>query len=195
MRVLVVLSHPAANSLCRFLAETATAACRAHGFEVRVLDLDADGFDPRLSAAERAAYYQPRYRSQVPDLLDDLVWAEALVLIFPTWWFGFPAALKGWFDRVFAPGTAYDHGEGLKAIRPRLFGLRRTLAVTTLGSPWWVDRFVLRRPVRRILRAAILGTCAPNCRLQFLSLYDAEKVRPKAVEAFARRITDVISAW
>ena len=195
MRVLLVLAHPATNSLCRFFAETATAAAEARGFEVRVVDLYARGFDPRLSAAERAVYYDPHYRSDVPDLLADLVWAEALVLVFPTWWFGFPAVLKGWFDRVFAPGTAYDHAEGLRAIRPRLLGLRRALAVTTLGSPWWVDTFVLRRPVRRVLATAILGTCAPNCRLRFLSLHDAEKARPKTIAAVARRITEAIAAW
>jgi len=41
--------------------------------------------------------------------IDRLMSAEALVLVFPTWWFGFPAILKGWFDRVWAPGIAYDH--------------------------------------------------------------------------------------
>ena len=195
MRVLLVLAHPATNSLCRHFAESAAAACADRGFEVTVLDLHAAGFDPRLSAAERATYYDADYRSEVPDLLADLARAEALVLVFPTWWFGFPAVLKGWFDRVFAPGTAYDHAEGLRAIRPRLLGLRRALAVTSLGSPWWVDRFVLWRPVHRVLRTAILGTCAPNCRLRFLSLHDAEKARPKAIAAIDRRIAETIAAW
>jgi putative NADPH-quinone reductase len=108
--------------------------------------------------------------------------------VFPTWWFGFPAMLKGWFDRVWAPGVAYDHASDLGPIKPRLDRLRRAVAITTLGSPWWVDRFVLRQPVKRVLKLALLGTCAPGCRFEMLSLYQAESLSPGKVNAFRTRI-------
>ncbi|MBI5900021.1 MAG: NAD(P)H-dependent oxidoreductase [Rhodocyclales bacterium] len=195
MKCLVVIAHPLHDSLCHALAERAIAALRAAGHEVVVEDLCA-GFDPCLSAAERECYYAPQYdaaavRAEAARLLA----AEGLVLCFPTWWFGFPAVLKGWFDRVWAPGIAYDHASDLGPIRPRLAGLRRTLAVTSLGSPWWVDRLVLRRPLRRVLKTAILGTCAPACRFEMLSLYGAEKLAPTQVEAFGRRIEAVLAGW
>jgi putative NADPH-quinone reductase len=195
MKCLVVIAHPLHESLCHALAERVIGALRAAGHEVVVEDLCA-GFDPRLSAAERAGYYAPSHDvAAVRDEAARLLAAEALVLCFPTWWFGFPAVLKGWFDRVWAPGVAYDHASDLGPIRPRLGGLRRTLAVTTLGSPWWVDRLVLRRPVRRVLKTALLGTCAPACCFEMLSLYGAEKLAPAQVEAFGRRVEAALANW
>lgn len=118
-----------------------------------------------------------------------------MVLVFPTWWFGFPAILKGWFDRVWAPGVAYDHASDLGPIRSRLGGLRRVLAVTTLGSPWWVDRLVMRRPVRTILKRAIIGACAPKCGFEMLSLYEAEKASQAKVGRFMDRVRAQLRAW
>jgi hypothetical protein len=69
------------------------------------------------------------------------------------------------------------------------------LAVTSLGSPWWVDRFVLRRPVRRVLKTAILGTCAPACDFEMLSLYKAERLDAARVERFAARVVKVLARW
>jgi putative NADPH-quinone reductase len=124
-----------------------------------------------------------------------LLAAEGLVLCFPTWWFGFPAILKGWFDRVWVPGTAYDHADDLGPIRPRLMGLRRVLAVTSLGAPWWVDRIALRQPVRRVLRTAILGACAPKAKFEMLSLYRAEKLETAQVRSFERKVSRVLEGW
>jgi putative NADPH-quinone reductase len=126
---------------------------------------------------------------------DRLLDAEALVLVFPTWWFGFPAILKGWFDRVWAPGIAYDHASDFGPIKPRLHQLRKVCAVTSLGSPWWVDKLVLRQPVRRILKTALLGTCAPACDFRMLSLYNAEKLSAEQVEAFCVRVQRTLSTW
>lgn len=62
------------------------------------------------------------------------------------------------------------------------------VAITTMGSPGWIDRLVLRQPLRRVLRLAILHPCAPQARLRWLALHDAETVSPARAERFARRI-------
>ncbi len=196
MRVLVVIAHPLESSLCHALARGAIEALEAAGHEVRVEDLYAAGFAPALTAAERASYYAETFDGgAVKAQVENLLWAEGLVLCFPTWWFMPPAVLKGWFDRVWAPGSAYDHASDLGAIRPRLRGLRRTLAITTLGAPGWVDWLVMRRPLRRVLKTAILGTCAPKSRFEMLSLYKSERVEPARFEAFRRRIAASLADW
>lgn len=163
---------------------------------MQVEDLYGSGFDAALTAPERRSYYGPTFdASAVHAQTERLLQAEALVLVFPTWWFGFPALLKGWFDRVWAPGVAYDHASDLGPIRPRLHSLRRTLAITTLGSPWWVDRLVLRQPVRRVLQTALLGTCAPRSRFEMLSLHQAERLSAARVEQFRARIGGTLSRW
>jgi NAD(P)H dehydrogenase (quinone) len=62
------------------------------------------------------------------------------------------------------------------------------VAITTLGSPWWVDRLVMGRPVPRVLRRAVIGACAPQARVDFLSLYSAEKPSAERLRRFEDRI-------
>lgn len=196
MKCLVVIAHPVTDSLCRAMAQSAISSLTARGHEVVIEDLYLSGFSPALTVSERRSYYGPAFDSSaVQDQTKRLLSAEALVLVFPTWWFSFPAILKGWFDRIWAPGIAYDHATDLGSIKPRLRSLRRTLAVTSLGSPWWVDRLVLRQPVKRVLKTALLGTCTPGCRFEMLSLYKAESLSRAEVQSFCSRIERALSKW
>lgn len=194
MRGLVVLAHPLPRSLSRRLAETALQALREAGAEADLLDLHADGFDPRLGEAERAAYYgPPRVEPEIARHAELLAGAGVLVFVFPTWWFGPPAILKGWIDRVFAPGVAFDHAPGFGPIVPRLERLRHAVVVTTFGTPWWVDRLVMRRPVRRMFKTAVIGACAPRARFDYLAIHAAESVTEPRIAAFERRLRSALA--
>jgi putative NADPH-quinone reductase len=196
MKCLVVKAHPLAESLCSSLTELIVQTLRDAGHSVEVEDLYEKQFDASLTEPERRSYYDGAYAAeQVAPQIERLLQAEAVVLVFPTWWFGFPAILKGWFDRVWAPGVAYDHADRYGPIKPRLNHLRHMLVVTTLGSPWWVDRLGLRQPVKRVLETAIVGTCAPKCRFQMVSLYKAEHPAPENVERFKVRVVKTLKRW
>ncbi|HEX8961807.1 MAG TPA: NAD(P)H-dependent oxidoreductase [Rhodocyclaceae bacterium] len=196
MRCLVVAAHPLGDSLCAGTAAKAAAALEDGGHEVQVEDLYESGFSPALTSGERRSYYRPPFDdSAVRPQIERLLSAEGLVLVFPTWWFGMPAMLKGWFDRVWAPGVAYDHADDLGPIRPRLLGLRKTMAITSLGAPWWVDRLVMRRPVGRQFKTALLGTCAPQSSFEMLSIYRAERLATADVEQFRRRVERALRRW
>jgi putative NADPH-quinone reductase len=69
------------------------------------------------------------------------------------------------------------------------------LAITSLGSPWWVDKIVMRQPVKRVLKTAILGTCAPACHFEMLSLYKSERLERAQVERFAARVEKALANW
>ena len=196
MKTLVVIAHPLPDSLTQALAQVAIKSLTAAGHEVVVENLYDSEFSPVLTEAERQSYYRlPFDASAIAGQVERLLAAEALVLVFPTWWFGFPAMLKGWFDRVWGPGVVYDHASDLGPIRPRLLNLQHALAITSLGSPWWVDRLLLWQPVRRILKTALLGTCAPACRFEMLSLYQAEKLDSAQVRRFSSRIERALVRW
>lgn len=189
MKCLVVIAHPLNQSLCQYLAQQTIAHLQSKGYEVTVKDLYREGFQPALTEPERHSYYlQPFDTSKVEQDILQLQQAESVVLIFPTWWFGFPAILKGWFDRVWAPGYAYEHASNYGPIEPRLDNLKEMKVVTTLGSPWWVDIFVLRRPVRQVLKLALLGACTKGCQFQMLSLYNSERLSPNKVSRFVEKI-------
>lgn len=189
MAALVVLAHPLAGSLSHRLAGTAASALRGAGHETAVLDLYAEGFEPRLSGEERGGYYGTAAPgADIERHAALLREAERLVFLFPTWWFGPPAILKGWIDRVFSPGIAFDHSPGFGPIVPRLTKLKHAAVVTTLGTPWWVDWIGMRRPVRRIFRTAVIGACAPRAGFSYLPLYAAENLPETRIAAFERRI-------
>lgn len=189
MRCLIVLAHPLDESLNHRFAALAHSELAAAGHDVSLIDLYDEDFDPRLTRAERAAHYGPVHdHSAVASHVEALRETEMLVLVFPTWWYGLPAILKGWFDRVFAPGVAFDHGKDFGPIAPRLDTLKRVVAITTLGSPWWADFFVMHRPVRRILKTAVIGACAPQADFTYLPFYTAEKPALRRIETFEERV-------
>jgi NAD(P)H dehydrogenase (quinone) len=178
------------------MATWAMDVLTSKGHEVVVEDLYGSGFSPLLTSSERQSYYTAHFETTgTQEQAKRLLSADGLVLVFPTWWFGLPAILKGWFDRVWAPGVAYDHASDLGPIKPRLHKLKKTIAITSLGSPWWVDRFILRQPVKRVLKVALLGTCAPECDFEMLSLYQAESLTQGKVEQFRARVARALSKW
>lgn len=186
---LIVLAHPRSDSLAAALAREAMARAAAKGWHVVLRDLASAGFDPAMTGEERGSYYAPRYAGQaVSALAAELQAADVVILVYPTWWFGFPALLKGWFDRVWSPGVAFEHGAYSGPIRPGLGQLRHVLAVTTLGSPWWVDWLVLHRALARSLKRGIVGPCAPKARFRYLSLYGVEAMSAARLSRFRARL-------
>lgn len=190
MRALLVLAHPLSDSLCAHLAREAVAALKARGASVDVLDLYAGDFQPSLTPQERRLHYEtPALTPEIAALQQRLAAAEVLVLVFPTWWFSVPAILKGWFDRVWSPKFAFEHGTPIK---PLLTGLKSCLVVTTLGSPWWIDWLVMRQPVKRVLKTGLVFACAPQARFDMLSFHAAETADARQVEGFVGRMRKAI---
>lgn len=193
MRCLVVHAHPLPQSLTRHFCDVALETLRKGGYDVEFLDLYQAGFDPRLTATERATHHDPVHdHSAVKAETDALSAAELVVLVFPTWWFGLPAIMKGWIDRVFAPGVGFAHGENFGPIKPLLGNLKQAVAITTLGSPWWIDTFVMRRPVRNQLKSAVFRACAPQAKFSMLSFHLSETATPERVAAFDERIVTAL---
>ena len=155
MHILLVLAHPLAESFAAAVAGAARETLEEAGHTVDVLDLYRENFDPRLTAAERAGYFDIPYNSSgVANLVARLKAAEGLILVFPQWWFNFPAILKGFFDRVLAPGVAFSHDPSGGRLLPRLSNIKLLWALTTTGSPWWMVQLYMGNPVRRLLRRA-----------------------------------------
>jgi NAD(P)H dehydrogenase (quinone) len=106
MRVLVLYCHPVEESFNGAVHAAALRGLRAARHEVDDCDLYAEGFNPVMSRAERVGYHEiPENRVPVAPYVARLLAAEALVIVSPVWNFGFPAMLKGFFDRVFLPGS------------------------------------------------------------------------------------------
>ena len=174
MRILLVYTHPVAESFTAAVRDAALAGLGEAGHEVRLVDLYADDFDPRLTREGRLDYHDPAVNTKpVRRYVDLLQWAEGLVFVFPTWNNGFPAMLKGWFDRVWLPDVTFHlKGErsGARQFRPLLLNVRLMVGLSTGGAPrflTWLTGHTAKRSLLRGMRAQ----CNPRCRTLWMALY------------------------
>ena len=185
MNILLLFAHPVETSFQAALHKTAVEALQAAGHSVDDCDLYAEAFEPRLSRAERLDYHNiDADRSAIQPYIDRLRAAEAMVLVFPVWNFGYPAILKGFFDRVFLPGVSFRMEDG-KAV-PMLRHIRRTAAIATYGGDRW--RAILlgdpvRKAVTRVLRAQTVG--APH---RYLAQYGLNRSTEADRNRFLKRV-------
>ncbi len=188
MNILLVYCHPRPDSFTAAVKEAAAEALAAAGHAVDVLDLYAEGFDPVMSAGERAGYHsRETNREPVTQHLARVKAAEGLIFVYPTWWYAQPAMLKGWLERVFIPHETFSMPEGNQPIRGLLPNILLIGAITSLGSPrwWW---WLMGRPGQRILLTGIRALCAPRCKTLWLALHRIDVVGEGARKAFLDRV-------
>ena len=186
---LVVLAHPLPESFAASAARHVVETLQAKGYTVDLLDLYAEDFDPRLTAAERAAYMEPNYQpTEVSVLVQRLKAADGLVLVFPQWWFNLPAIMKGFIDRVFVPGVAFEHDKAGGRIVPLMTDIRTFWVVTSTGSPWWVVHLYMGNPVKRILKRGVAAFCAKSVDFRMLEIHDMDRATEAKREGFLAKV-------
>jgi NAD(P)H dehydrogenase (quinone) len=108
--------------------------------------------------------------------------------VYPAWWYGMPAMLKGYFDRVWLPGVAFDVTPDGRVLTDRLRRIRRIIVVTTYGGSWWLVRIVLGDPARKLVSRAIRALCAPGCRVDWYVHYNMDRATPRQLGRFLERV-------
>jgi putative NADPH-quinone reductase len=193
MRVLVLFAHPVETSFSAALHAVTVEALVAAGHAVDDCDLNAEGFDPVLSRADRIEYHDVAVnRSRVAPYVDRLLAAEALVLVFPVWNYGYPAILKGFFDRVFLPGVSFDLVDGM--VRPTLHNIGKLAAVTTYGGSR-LRTILMGDPPRRLFRRALRLNVRPGAAARYLALYDMNHPSDARRTAFLARVRSAMRAF
>ena len=189
MRVLVVQAHPDPDSYSAAQLATVERALDAAGHERRVLRLYELGFRAAMTAEERRVYNTdgPIIDPQVAEHADLVRWAEMLVFVYPTWWSGHPAILKGWLERVLVQGVAFALDPTTHKVRPLLGHMRRIVGISTYGSPRLYVRLTSDAG-RRTLTRALRHTCGLRTRTTWLGLYDLDHSTDAGRTAFLARI-------
>ena len=189
MNVLVIYCHPVAESFAAAAHATVLQALAAAGHEVTDVDLYAENFDPVMSRQDRLDYQNTaRNIRPVRKYDEQLAAADAIILVYPAWWYGMPAMLKGWFDRVWLPGVAFDVTPDGRVLTERLQRIRRIIVVTTYGGPWWMVRLVIGDPARKIISRAVRALCARSCRVDWYVHYSMDRAKPRQLSRFLDRI-------
>lgn len=173
MNVLLVYAHPEPRSLNAAFRDVAVEALLAQGHNVQISDLYADNWKSQVdradfpslaeherlvtTAASKKDFEAGTLTQDVQAEIEKLLWADALILQFPLWWFSMPAILKGWIDRVFAYGFAYGVGEhsdsrwGDRYGEGTLAGKRAMLIVTAGGWQEHYDARGINGPIDDLL--------------------------------------------
>ena len=195
MRFLVVLAHPLPGSFAASVARTTREALEASGHAVDLMDLYAEDFDPRLTVAERGSYFtRPYDLSAIEPYVARLRAADGLILVFPQWWFNLPAILKGFIDRVFVPGVAFENDLAGGRLIPKLGNIKYFWAITTTGSPWWIVHFYMGNPVKRILKRGVAAFCSKRLDFRMLSLHNMDQSTPEKRSAFLGKVRRAVSS-
>jgi putative NADPH-quinone reductase len=194
MEIVVVHAHPALQSFNRVLFDTVCESLRTR-HSVSAFDLYTDGFQPAMSMQERRAYEtDDPIRDPLVDRYADAVRrADAMVFVYPTWWSGMPAMMKGWLEKVMVPGVAFGFDDSGK-VKPRMQHVRRLAGVTTYGSPRW-GVAIGADGGRRIVRRALRLSTGLRTRTTWLGLYSMDTSTPEQREAFRERVAAEFSTW
>ncbi|RWR27780.1 flavodoxin family protein [Sinirhodobacter populi] len=184
-RALILYAHPCDDSFAAALHGLVCDTLAARGWQVDDCDLYTERFDPVMTATERRAYHDIGANLRpVADYVQRLRNADALIIVAPVWNYGFPAILKGFFDRVFLPGVSFRMIGG--QTWPALTHISRLCAVTTYGGSrlravWAGD------PPRKLVTRVLRRTTSP-ARMRYLALYDMNRASPARREAFLDKV-------
>lgn len=154
-KILIINGHPNPSSFNYGIAESYLKGAIASGAEVQTITIATLNFNPNLQFG-----YQKRTELE-PDLLESwekIKKAEHLVWIHPVWWGGLPAITKGFIDRLFLPGMAFQYREN-SVWWDKLLKGKTAHIITTLDQPGWYYRFSYGRPSVNQLKKSTLEFC------------------------------------
>ncbi len=166
MRALVVVAHPNPTSFTHALAHAAETSLRAHGWSIDWHDLYTEQFDPVLTQADMAALRAGTPPPDMAEHMEHLRGADFVLLAFPLWWTQMPAILKGYVDRIFAHGVAYqDQPAGSL---PLLTGKAGGLLITLGASREDYAQNGRLDALQRTLDEGVLEYCGISVQLRML---------------------------
>ena len=174
MKILVVFCHPSSSSFGASIFKLTCQTLKKLGHKVRTHDLYKENFDPVLSDEQ-----WQNYSNKIEALINEnathvrnLKWCEGLIVIYPTWYYGPPAMLKGWLEKIWLPGVTFEiSDEKFKLPVSKLRHIRLFMGVTTSGSPWWWLKLI-KDPGRNLWSRGLKVLFSKKCKVFWKQLYD-----------------------
>ncbi|SFJ06347.1 NAD(P)H-dependent oxidoreductase [Celeribacter neptunius] len=184
-RVLVLYAHPCPESFNAAVHEVVVDTLTKSGWEVDDCDLNAEGFQPVLTTEDRRGYHdEPDNIDPVRPYVERLQAADALVMVFPVWNFGYPAILKGFLDRIFLPGVSFKLKDG--KVRPGLTNIKRLYACTTYGGTR-MRAMMNGDPPRKCVTRPVWYACGMP-KKKYIGLYDMNRNEAPKLKAHLERV-------
>ncbi len=129
---LIVYSHPNPKSFCHAILETIQETLKSKGHEIVVRDLYAIAFNPVLKGSDFVGIKSGNLPADIKEEQRHIQWADTMTFIYPIWWTGLPAMMKGYIDKVYSFGFAYNVGtKGIEG----LLSSKNVIIFNTQGTP------------------------------------------------------------
>ncbi|MCF1192094.1 NAD(P)H-dependent oxidoreductase [Mangrovimonas sp. AS39] len=157
-QVLIINGHPDKESFNHALSEAYKKGVNSSNAMVTQINISELEFNPNLKFG-----YRKRMDLE-PDLvaaIDKIKKADHMVWLFPMWWYGYPAIMKGFIDRTFLPGIAYQPIEG-KPLPEKLLKGKSARLIITADTPKWYDFLIMKRPAINQFKKGTLQFCGIN---------------------------------
>ena len=214
-RCVVIHAHPDPDSFSAAVRDRAVAALERSNSEVELIDLYRPRYEPALTEAEHLGYYDIGRDHPDPVTaahIDAIQQADTLIFIYPTWWSGLPAVMKGWLDRTLLPDVAFtlsgssdgvdgpDRADGeagqeppAGAVTPALTNITRIVGITTYGSGRG-EVLLLGDAGRRTITRTVRLVCSRRCRTTWLGLHRLDTATPEQRAQFLERVDAKLGA-
>src|SRR3990167_5055792 len=159
MNALLVIANPSKTSFTHAMATAASDILRSKGYTITCHDLYAEEFDPVQNTTE--AENATSGNSLIEQHCAELKSADLILIFHPNWWSQPPAILKGWVDRVFRLGTAYEYpaNAGFDGVPNGILTARHALIFNTSNTPTQRELEVFGDPLENLWRKSIFGLC------------------------------------
>ena len=196
MRVHVIHAHPVETSYNRALFAAVVESLKAAGHEVDALNLYNEEFPAVMTREERLNYHDVpgNLTPAIKPYVDRLRAAEAIVLVHPVWNYGYPAILKGYFDRIFLPGVSFTMagGEDRGRLVLCLDNIKKVAFVTSYGGSR-LRSWIMGDPPRRLAMRWAWATFGK--RPQYLAHYDMNNCTPATRQGFLADVRKAMSRF
>lgn len=154
-KILIILGHPHEESFCSGLADAYAKGAVSAGHEVHRINLGELEFDPVL---HKGYHEMQELEPCLLDAQDKMRRADHIVFIYPNWWALMPAVMKGFIDRIFMPGFAFQY-DGKSSMPKKLLKGKTARLLVTMDTPPWYYRFYLKSPGHNVMKRSLLGFC------------------------------------
>lgn len=177
------------------MKETIMSSLKKAGHEVQLIDLYAQDFNPVMSSDERGLYHEPGQNElPVREHIDALLWCDSLIFVYPTWWYGMPAMLKGWMDRVWVPHVAFVMPTEITSIKPNMQHIKHLAAITTCGASWFISK-LMGEPGRKQIMRGIRSLCHKRCKTLYMAHYKMDTTSRTSLKHYLGAIENKLSRF
>lgn len=152
MKAVIVFNHPYEGSYCNAILSSVKKGLFKAGYEVEVIHLDQERFNPVMTSADLLAFRNKKsIDSQAIGYIEKIKVADHLFFIFPIWWELMPALMKGFMDKVIFPGETYDYTSSGYGMVSLLNQNKSVTLITTMNTPKVMYQFIYGNAIKKAL--------------------------------------------